>query len=477
MSSDRNQIPHPRWRMPIIGDLLTIDLAKPCQGLAKEVAEHGGIVEQRIFDFPVVVVSRSDLVAEVNDEAVWEKHVGHSLRKLRPVAGDGLFTAYNHEPNWAAAHNVLMPAFSRAAMESYHPSMVDTVCELVDAWSTAADGRSGWIDVPAQSNRLTTELVARAGLGHSFNNLGDRDEHPFITTVLRELRYANRRTDAIPFYDKFLGGGQRQQHQFDKVWLREQIAALIAQRRASGSSAMGGDMLDRMLVSGVLDDTNIANQILTLLVAGSETSANAISFALHYLAQRPDIAGQVRAEIDQQWSGRALPDITFDDIAHLRTLRRVVDETLRLWPVAPGYFRQAKADTTIDNGRYTFDKGDWVFVLLLAAHRDAATWGPDADEFNPDRFLSENLRSLPAGRVYKPFGTGERACIGRQFALHEIMLAVAAVARQFDIEPEPGYRLAVSETLTLKPEGLRLKFVQRSPVHGDLGRTGAGRNG
>lgn len=133
MSSDRNPFPHPRWRMPVIGDLLTIDLAKPCQGLAREVAAHGGLIEQRIFDFPVVVVSRSDLVAEVNDETLWEKHVGHSLRKLRPVAGDGLFTAYNHEPNWAAAHNVLMPAFNRAAMESYHASMVDTVRELVDS--------------------------------------------------------------------------------------------------------------------------------------------------------------------------------------------------------------------------------------------------------------------------------------------------------------------------------------------------------
>lgn len=294
--------------------------------------------------------------------------------------------------------------------------------------------------------------------------------------MLRELRYANRRTDAIPFYDKVLGRGQRRQHQLDKAWLREQIAALITQRRASGTSAGGTDMLDRMLNSGALDDTNIANQILTLLVAGSETSANAISFTLHYLARHPDVADQVRAEIEQQWSGRALPDINFDDIAHLRTLRRVVDETLRLWPVAPGYFRQAKADTTIDSGRYTFKKGDWVFVLLLAAHRDTAVWGPDAAEFNPDRFLSENLRSLPAGRIYKPFGTGERACIGRQFALHEIMLTVAAVMRQFDIEPEQGYRLAVSETLTLKPEGLRLKFIERIASHGFLGTAAPGRN-
>lgn len=458
-------LPHPRWRMPIIGDLLTIDLAKPCQGLTKDISTHGGLVEQRIFDFPVIVISHADLVDDVNNEAAWEKHVGHSLRKLRPVAGDGLFTAYNDEPNWRTAHNILMPAFTKAAMESYHPTMIATVNELTNAWATRAD-TDAWIDIPADANRLTTEIVARAGIGHSFNKLDDTNEDPFITTVLRELKYANRRTDAIPFYEKFFGHSQRRQHQHDKTWLREQIATIINTRRDAGAHDGPRDMLDYMLntadpdTGATLNDTNITNQILTLLVAGSETSANAIGFALHYLAHNPDIAAAARAEIDQRWPDRTFPDIAFDDVARLRYLRRVVDETLRLWPVAPGYFRQAKTDTTIGDGKYHFTTGDWVFVLLLAAHRDTTTWGPDADQFRPDRFLPENLRSLPP-YVYKPFGTGARACIGRQFALHEIMLTLATVLHQFDLEPEPGYQLKVSETLTLKPDALRLRLQQR----------------
>lgn len=458
-------LPHPRWRMPIIGDLLTIDLAKPTQGLARDITAHNGIVEQRIFDFPVIVLSDTGLINDVNDESRWEKHVGHSLRKLRPVAGDGLFTAYNHEPNWAKAHAILMPAFTKAAMESYHPTMTATVAELIDAWSNRADTEA-WIDVPAEANRLTTEIVARAGIGHSFNKLDDTTDDPFITTVLRELKYANRRTDAIPFYEKLFGQGQRRQHQQDKVWLREQIATIINARRDAGSHTGSADMLDYMLNTAdpatgeSLDDGNITNQILTLLVAGSETSANAISFALHYLANNPDITEAAQAEIDQRWPERAFPDIAFDDVARLRYLRRIVDETLRLWPVAPGYFRQAKTATTIGDGKYQFDKGDWVFVLLLAAHRDTTTWGPDADQFRPDRFLPENIRTLPP-HIYKPFGTGARACIGRQFALHEIMLTLAAVLHQFTLEPERGYQLKVSETLTLKPDALRLRLHRR----------------
>lgn len=96
-----------------------------------------------------------------------------------------------------------------------------------------------------------------------------------------------------------------------------------------------------------------------------------------------------------------------------------------------------------------------MFVLIIGAHRDAA-WGLDAERFNPDRFLTENIRSLPP-RVYKPFGTGPRACIGRQFALHEIILALAAILHQFELEPDPGYALTATEHPTLKPAGLQLR--------------------
>ncbi|MDD4866102.1 MAG: cytochrome P450 [Mycobacterium sp.] len=458
-------LPHPRFRLPIIGDLLTIDLATPCQGLVKELDAYGGIFEQRIFDIPVVVIAHTELIDEVNDETRWEKHLGHSLRKLRPIAGDGLFTAYNHEPNWAKAHNILMPAFTKTAMTTYHPSMAATITELIDAWSQhATDGT--WLDIPAETNRLTIEIVARAGVGYSFNKLDGSSEDPFITTVLRELKYANRRTDAIPLYEKLFGQRRRNQHRRDKQYLREQIATIINTRRSRGPDHGPSDMLDIMLNTAdphtgeKLDDDNIANQILTLLVAGSETSANAIAFALHYLSTQPDIAAAARAEVDQRWPGRELPDISFEDVAKLRYLRRIVDETLRLWPVAPGYFRQAKIDTTLGQGRYHFSTGDWVFVLLLAAHRDRA-WGADSREFNPDRFLTDNIRKLPP-HIYKPFGTGARACIGRQFAIHEIMLALAAIVHQFDLEPRPNYQLQVSETLTLKPQGLQLRLHPRS---------------
>lgn len=455
-------IPHSPLRMPVIGDLLTVDFAKPAQGLVAQIRKLDvGIMEQRIFSVPVIVLADAALINDVNNEELWEKNVGFSLRKLRPLAGDGLITAFNHEPNWQRAHNILLPIFSKEAMTSYHATMAGTVRELLEAWQRTTD----WIDVADDANRLAIEIVARAGFSYSFGKLGDHDDNPFLDAVLRELGFAIRRTGAIPFYEAVFGRRRKRQHYADKAYIRQWVADLIEARRRTQTPEDTSSILDRMLHSSDpdtgerLDDANIINQVLTLLVAGSETTANTVAFALHHLTTHPEAAARAQAEVDERWPERGYPDIAFDDIAKLRYLRRVVDETLRLTPVVPGYYRQAKTVTSIGGGRYHFNEGDWVFVLLDAAHRDKA-WGADADDFDPDRFLPERQRAL-GPRIYKPFGTGPRACIGRQFALHEAVLTLAAVLHQFDIEGEPGYALKVSETITYKPAGFKLRLHSR----------------
>ncbi|MBB5911365.1 unspecific monooxygenase [Nocardia transvalensis] len=458
------RMPRPPWRVPLLGDVLTTDFAKPCQRLARQARTLGPVFEQKLFGYPAVIVTGTRAVAEVNNEAVWEKHIGHSLMKLRPLAGDGLFTAFNREPNWATAHNILVPAFSKAAMTTYHSTITATVRELTDRW--AAQSPSTWVDIPAATNALTFEIISRAGFSQSFDALSGADTNPFVAAMVRELTYANRRTDVMPWFERTFRRGDRRRHRQDLATARSVVDDLIGARRAQPHDEQR-DMLDLML-GGVdpesgesLDDTNIRHQILTFLIAGSETSANIIAFALHYLAAHPRFAEEVRAELDQRWPTPEFPAIGFDDVGKLRALRRVVDETLRLWPTGPGYFRRARQDTTLCDGRYRFRQKDWVLVLLLAAHRDPA-WGPDADEFNPDRFLPDTRRTL-GPHIYKPFGTGPRACIGRQFAHHEITIALAAILHQFDLEPDPSYHLDVRETLTLKPSGLRLRLHPRKP--------------
>lgn len=460
-------IPHPRFRLPVLGDVLTIDFASPVLGTTDKLGKsEDGILEQRLFRITAIALADAALIEEVNDETRWQKHVGPLVDKLRLTLGDGLFTAYNDEPNWHKAHNILMPAFTKTAMKNYHDNMTATVAELIETWNIHSAQQS-WIDVPDQANRLTVEIIARAGLGHSLGKLNDPTENAFSAAITRELGYARRamRVDPIPFYTTLFGKRRQQQHLADKEYLRRLARDVVEARRASPTTGPRQNMLDIMLHSAdpetgeKLDPTNVENQILTLMTAGSETSANTISFALHYLSTNPQVAAQAHAEVDQHWPGSDFPTIEFDDIAKLRYLRRIIDETLRLWPVAPGYYRQARRDTTLGNGKYVIRQGDWVAVVLLAAHRSPA-WGPDADTFNPDRFLPENLRNLPP-HTYKPFGTGPRACIGRQFALHEIVLTLAAILHQYKLEPKAGYRLKIAETLALKPADLQLRLHPR----------------
>ena len=154
--------PSARFEFPVIGDLSTIDFTKPVQQVTAELGELGsGMIEQPIGQ-PVIFLADTALIDEVNDDTRWEKHVGPSLRRLRALLGDGVFTAASDEPNWRKAHNILMPFFTKTAMRLYHDTMAATIAELIYAWN--AKSRVGsWITIPADANRLTMEIIARAG--------------------------------------------------------------------------------------------------------------------------------------------------------------------------------------------------------------------------------------------------------------------------------------------------------------------------
>jgi unspecific monooxygenase len=162
------------------------------------------------------------------------------------------------------------------------------------------------------------------------------------------------------------------------------------------------------------------------------------------------------------WGTAGAPD--YEQVAKLRYVRRVLDESLRLWPTAPAFAREARADTVLAGG-HPVRRGAWALVLTPMLHRDPAVWGADAECFDPDRFEAGAVRARPP-HVFKPFGTGARACIGRQFALHEATLVLGLLLRRYELRPDPSYRLTVTERLTLMPEGLRLHVARRAPATG-----------
>ncbi|MGX6512553.1 cytochrome P450 [Rhodococcus sp. SJ-2] len=452
-------MPRPSWRMPLIGDAMRLDPKRPVQRETEFVRELGDVFEIDIVGSKVIVVGGGNAVAEVFDESRFAKAVVPPVKNLRDLAGDGLFTAFNSEPAWAQAHNVLMPAFSQASMRNYHDTMAQCVEELCDFWTGRLD--RGPSDISSDMNRLTLEVIGRAGFGYSFDSFAN-ERHEFVEAMTRALSFASRTANDVPVLREIFGWKALRQNPKDIALLTHSVDGIIAARRG-GKTPRQDDLLQRMLeypdpdTGELLSDQSIRNQVLTFLIAGHETTAGTLSFALHYLSLNADIVDRARAEIEDV-VGRDGAAIQFEQVAKLRYVRRIVDETLRLWPAGPAFFRKARADTTLSG--YPIGKSATILVVLLALHRDRRLWGEDADEFDPDRFLPAHVRARPA-HAYKPFGVGARACIGRQFALHEAVLALARILMRFDVVPTPGYELSVSEMLTIRPEDLRLQLRAR----------------
>ncbi|MEV0123117.1 cytochrome P450 [Streptomyces sp. NPDC050703] len=459
-----HRIPRPPYRLPLLGDVVGASVRTPLQDSMRLAERLGPIFRRRAFGKEFVFVWGADLAADLADESRFAKHVGLGVANLRPVAGDGLFTAYNHEPNWQLAHDILAPGFSRDAMAGYHPLMLDVARQLTDRWDERESaGRA--VDVPGDMTKLTLETIARTGFGHDFGSFERAAPHPFVTAMVGTLSFAQRRNVVPPLLSPLLRRANRR-NDADMAHLNRTVDAVVAARRASGGSGAHGDLLDRMLdvahpeTGERLSAENIRRQVITFLVAGHETTSGALSFALHYLSRSPDVLARARAEVDEVWGRDGEP--AYEQVAKLRYLRRVLDESLRLWPTAPGFAREARADTVL-GGVHPMRRGAWALVLATMLHRDPAAWGEHPERFDPDRFTPSAVRARPA-HVFKPFGTGARACIGRQFALHEATLVLGLLLRRYDLHADPGYRLRVVERLTLMPDGLTLRLTRRAPA-------------
>ncbi|MEH3155261.1 MAG: cytochrome P450 [Gordonia paraffinivorans] len=455
------RFPHPPGRLPVVGDLRTIDLNRPILSMREKAEGLGPVYELKAFRHKFVFAGSAALAAELCDETRFQKALPPGIEALRDYAGDGLFTAHTDEPNWQLAHELLMPAFTRSAMESYHPIMTQTALELFAYWD--ARSADGPVDVSRDMTKLTMETLSRCAFSHDFGSFTTHSVHPFVDAMVHALENGRRKGAfrAAP-------GGS--------------VLARIADRRYAHHQAYNDRMLDELIAAradsteqhdllGImlnvahpetgekLSPVNIRYQILTFLVAGHETTSGALSFALHYLARNPHVLEQARAEADELLGDDPHAVRTFDQVGKFRYIRRVLDESLRIWPTVPGFARSPRQDTVL-GGKYPMRPQDYAIVSLGQVHRDPEVWeNPDA--FDPDRFLASNVKKRPA-HSYKPFGAGVRACIGRQFAIHESVLVLASLLHRFDISDDPDYELDVVERLTMIPAGFELSLRPRA---------------
>jgi cytochrome P450/NADPH-cytochrome P450 reductase len=455
-------IPHPPTK-PVVGNMLSVDSSAPSQHLARMAKEYGPIFWLDMMGSPFVVVSGADLVDELSDEKRFDKSVRGSLRRVRLIAGDALFTAYTTEPNWSKAHNILMQPFGNRAMQSYHPSMLDIAEQLVKKWErTNADDE---IDVVHDMTALTLDTIGLCGFDYRFNSFYREDYHPFVESLVRSLETIMM-TRGLPLEGLWMRNRKRDLAA-DADFMNKMVDDIVAERRKNADATDSKkDMLSAMM-TGVdrasgeqLDDVNIRYQINTFLIAGHETTSGMLSCAIYALLKHPEVLKKAYEEVDRVLGPDTDARPTYQQVTQLTYITQILKEALRLWPPAPIYGVAPLKDEVI-GGKYKLKKDTFIAILVLALHRDPSVWGPNPDAFNPENFSPEAEAKRPVN-AWKPFGNGQRACIGRGFAMHEAALAIGMILQRFRLIDHERYQMHLKETLTIKPDGFKIKVRPRN---------------
>jgi cytochrome P450/NADPH-cytochrome P450 reductase len=455
-------IPHPPTK-PVVGNMLSLDSSAPVQNLARLAKELGPIFWLDMMGAPLVIVSGHDLVDELSDEKRFDKAVRGPLRRVRAVAGDGLFTADTSEPNWSKAHNILLQPFGNRAMQSYHPSMVDIAEQLVKKWERLnADDE---IDVVHDMTALTLDTIGLCGFDYRFNSFYRRDYHPFVESLVRSLETIMM-IRGLPLENLWMQK-RRRDLSADVEFMNKMVDEIVAERRKNAEATQDKkDMLAAMM-TGVdrstgeqLDDVNIRYQINTFLIAGHETTSGLLSCTLYALLKHPEILKKAYEEVDRVLGPDLGAKPTYQQVTQLTYITQILKEALRLWPPAPAYGISPLKDQTI-GGKYKLKKNTFITVLVLALHRDPSVWGPNPDAFDPENFSKEAEAARPVN-AWKPFGNGQRACIGRGFAMHEAALAIGMILQRFKLIDVNRYQMHLKETLTIKPDGFKIKVRPRT---------------
>ncbi len=457
-------IPHPP-RTPVLGNMLTVDGDAPIQDLMRITREQGPIFWLDMMGTPLVVVSGADLVAELCDEKRFDKAVRGSLRRVRMLGGDALFTAETQEPNWQKAHNILLPTFAHRMMQTYHEGMLDIADQLVTKWERLNADEE--IDVVRDMTALTLDTIGLCGFNYRFNSFYRSDNHPYVESLVRALE-AVMKMRGLPLEDITQRKSRRKLEQ-DVGFMNGIADRIIRERReVAADDAAKPDLLGFML-SGVdrqsgerLDDVNIRYQMNTFLIAGHETTSGMLSFAVYFLLNNPHVIQKAYEEVDRVLGRDVNAKPTAQQVNQLVYIGQILKEALRLWPTAPAFGIYPYQNETI-GGKYKLRKRTFVTVLTAMLHRDPSVWGPRAEVFDPENFAPEREARMPP-HAFKPFGNGQRACIGRQFAMTEATLVLGMILQRFRLVDHTRYQLKIKESLTIKPEGLTMRVRLRPDI-------------
>ncbi len=433
---------HPLGHLPAVRNGLL--------ALFDQARDLGPVVELRMAHTTITVISSPSAVHHmlVKNAGQYAKTTrGYQI--LRLLLGNGLVTAMGDD--WRQHRRIANPAFRREAVAGF----VDTMADSTQAWLDSLPSKPGSVPIAQAMHRLTLEIAGKTLLSRDLSARGDTIGEA-LETVLPGFASLSRSILPhpwrwpLPATRRFMRGVRT----LDKVTYE-----IIRERRADTRNHP--DLLGMLMLATdpetgtAMSDQQLRDEVLTMLLAGHETTANAMAWTLHLLAKHPDTAEAVHAEVTQVvGTGK----ITAAHVGQLDLTGRVFDESLRLFPPIWVHARQAKQADVIDG--VSIPKGRIVFIHTFGMHRHPDLW--DAPErFDPDRFLPSRRAAIVNG-AYHPFSMGQRKCIGDRFARTEGIVLLAAMVRSLRFVSVPGSVVVPEPALTLRPMGgLPLRVSRR----------------
>ncbi|MFE0457856.1 cytochrome P450 [Kitasatospora sp. NPDC058965] len=422
--------------------------------LQQALREHGDIFRMRLAGLPMVMVNRPEYIHHVlvDHHERYDKN-GFLDRTTRAILRDGLIGNPGGEP-WRTRRRIMAPAFTRGSVATFAEGMTDLTTGLMDRWRSTV-GPDEVVDVSEAVSKLTLRIVLSSLCGFDPGERTERFERDFLEVNDLAGQYVR-----FPFPPLNWRTPSRNRLRAGIARLDEFVSYLIRTRLDEPTErldlfAMLAGALDPDSGAGLSLD-QLANEVLTMIIAGYETSANAMAWICYELATHPDVQRRVQEEVDRVLDGR-VP--TFADLSELTYTRMVIDETLRLRTPAWHTMRNSVDEDVI--GGYRIPKGVSIYLNMLLFHRHREFW-PDPTRFDPDRFTPEEVARRPRN-VYQPFGSGPRHCIGKHFALIEFHLITAMLAQAFTVsrpagQPDVGF----APLLTLHPKGgIHLRLQRR----------------
>lgn len=407
--------------------------------LTETSRRYGPVAGFRIFNTHIYVIDEPALIEEilVRRQHLFVRDTGATL--LRELVGDGLLTS--EEPRHRERRRMLQPAFHRAQIAGYATAMIAEAARTADDWATRSS-----VDVAVEMRRLTLAVVGTALFGADMRAGADA-----VAAVLaRVTRKAARIAPLLALCEPLLVAYRRRFPAGPSVLFRRErreleavVAPIVAQRRVAG----GRDIVSLLLTErdergAALSADDVRNEVVTLVLAGHETTATALTWAWHLLATHPAVAAKLRAELDAVLGDR---DPTLDDVPRLIYTAAVFSETLRLYPSAVAFGRRPVADVTL--GGYLIPRGSSVFLSPYITQRNPR-WFVDPDAFDPERWFAP----APLKFTYFPFGGGAKMCIGESFSKLEGVLVLATLARRLDLRSSDDAAVGIAPGATLRPD-------------------------